>query len=454
MKNEITKKVLLFSIGIFVFVHLNAQKHDAMVQQLLQQNNWFVLDKEYPQIKDSIKAPELKWLTESILNLKFNESNAAISSIDTLLYKYQQDIGLSNSLELFRYKISLLVEKGEYGLAADELQDLLEQLTPHLSQEELKEFEEPYNLYNFLRNEARPTIIRPDKDVEIPYGIMDINFIIQNRDTLKETTTQLGIVKLSIQGKEGLFLLDTGCEKTCIFDNFSKKIDLHYVKDSVLILGTGITNGKLAILDSVSLGEVTFYNSLVATADNFLTYSGLFVNEELNDVVQGILGIDFIKRIGEIEIYPQNRKIVIPSKDSELPYTGKNIMLDNRNYIILKTFNDKEELITFHIDSGNSNSCMFKSYYLKNKKDIENKLEKQLFNSLGVGSLKQNTSYLLPSLEFVIGDTNCYLNNISVFIDNVFTEDINADGSLGFDFINKFSKITLNLNKMFVQVEK
>ncbi|MEA5082285.1 MAG: hypothetical protein VB024_11800, partial [Dysgonamonadaceae bacterium] len=62
MKNEITKKVLLFSIGIFVFVHLNAQKHDAMVQQLLQQNNWFVLDKEYPQIKDSIKAPELKWL--------------------------------------------------------------------------------------------------------------------------------------------------------------------------------------------------------------------------------------------------------------------------------------------------------------------------------------------------------------------------------------------------------
>ena len=297
MKNEITKKVLLFSIGIFVIVHLNAQKHDAMVQQLLQQNNWFVLDKEYPQIKDSIKAPELKWLTESILNLKFNESNAAISSIDTLLYKYQQDIGLSNSLELFRYKISLLVEKGEYGLAADELQDLLEQLTPHLSQEELKEFEEPYNLYNFLRNEARPTIIRPDKDVEIPYGIMDINFIIQNRDTLKETTTQLGIVKLLIQGKEGLFLLDTGCEKTCIFDNFSKKIDLHYVKDSVLILGTGITNGKLAILDSVSLGEVTFYNSLVATADNFLTYSGLFVNEELNDVVQGILGIDFIKRI-------------------------------------------------------------------------------------------------------------------------------------------------------------
>ena len=454
MRNKINKKIIVFSLIMFFFEFLNAQSEEALIKDLLKEGDWFTLDKEYPQIKDSIKAPELKWLTESILNLKFNESNAAISSIDTLLYKYQQDIGLSNSLELFRYKISLLEEKGEYSLAADELKKLLEQLTPHLSQEELKEFEESYNLYNLLRNEARPAIIKPVKDVEIPYGIMDINFIIQNRDTLKETTTQLGIVKLSIQGKEGLFLLDTGCEKTCIFDNFSKKIDLHYVKDSLLISGTGITNGKLAILDSVSLGEVTLCNSLVVTADNFLTYSSLFVNEEFNDVLHGILGIDFIKRIGEIELYPQNRKIVIPSKDSELPNSGKNIMLDNRNYIILKTFNDKEELMTFHLDSGNSNSCMFKSYYLKNKKEIDDKLEKQLFNSLGMGSIKQNIFYMLPSLEFVIGDTNCHLNNVSVFIDNVFTEDINTDGSLGFDFINKFSKITLNINKMFVQLVK
>ena len=454
MKNEITKKVLLFSIGIFVFVHLNAQKHDAMVQQLLQQNNWFVLDKEYPQIKDSIKAPELKWLTESMLNIRFNNTKAAISGIDTLLYKYQQVLGFQNAVKLLIYKTALLGDVGKYDLAADELKNFIDQVGQSLPQEELKGFVKSYNYYNLLRHEAPPTIVKPNKDIKVPFGVMDIDFVLKENDGINETTnTQLGIVKISIQGNEYIFILDTGFEKTCILDNLAKKLNLQYLEDSVSIIGNGFVKGKLAILDSISIGEVTLCNSLVVITDEILASFDGLANDEMSNSIHGVLGIDFIKRLGEIQLFPNNKTIIIPQNESELPHYGRNVILDDRDYIIIKAF-DNEQLIKFHLDTGNSNSHMFKTYFSKNKDEIDNKLEKRTNYSFGIAEGQANIVYHLPSIEFFIGNTSCSIKDLSIYTDNIFIEEPNADGSLGYNFVKNFSKITLNLNKMFIQVEK
>lgn len=445
---------MIFSIIILFFEHLNAQKYDIFIHELLKQNNWFALEKEYPQIQDSIKTPELKWLTESLLNIKFNQNEAAISSIDTLLHKYQQNIGFTNSVELFRYKISLLAYQGEYGFIAGELKNFIDQVSENLPQEELKKFEEMYNFYNSLRNEEKTQVIKPEKNIEIPFGTIEMDFTSRkDEDTIHDMTSALGVVKIFIQGKEYIFILDTGYETTCIFNNTSKNINLHYLNDSINISGTGISQGNLAILDNISLGEVTLYNLLIVVSDNFLEKSGIFRNENINDYIDGVLGIDFIKRIGEIQLYPSDKKIIIPQKESELPISGRNIILDERNNIIVKAFSE-DDLITFHLDTGNSNSHMFKSYYLKNRNEIETTLEKKLTYSFGVGAIKSDTIYQMPSLALLIGETFFSLKNIPIYTVDYFMEDPSADGSLGTDFINKFSKITLNLNKMFIQLKK
>ncbi len=454
MKNMINKKVLIFSILIIVFEQLNAQNIDNSIKKLLEQQNWFGLDKEYHQKGNTINSPELKWLTEALLNIKFNQSNAAISSIDTLLHKYQEEIGFANSVELFRYKISLLDNQGEYDYAANELENFIDQVSQNVPHEELKEFETMYSIQNSLRHEEKPTIIKPEKNVEIPFGTMEMNFTIKkDYDIIEESTTTLGLVKASIQGKEYIFILDTGFEKTCcIFNNISKDINLHYLTDTINLSGVGISQGKLAILDSISLGGIYLYNSLIVISDNFLEKSDAFGNNNID--IHGLLGMDFIKRIGEIQLYPRDKKIIIPWEESELPTSGRNIILDKRNSLIIKSLNE-DGLITFHLDTGNSNSLMFKSYYLKNKDVIERKLEKRSNSSFGVGSsFKSHTTYQMPLLTQLIGDTSFSLKNLPIYTVNSFVEDPNADGSLGMDFINKFSKITLNMNKMFIQLEK
>lgn len=73
--------------------------------------------------------------------------------------------------------------------------------------------------------------------MNVPYGLIDINFVLQGGEKdkvkIKETNAQLGVVKISIQGNDYIFLLDTGCEKTCIFNDISTKLNLQYLNDHV-----------------------------------------------------------------------------------------------------------------------------------------------------------------------------------------------------------------------------
>lgn len=453
MKHNITKIALMFYMLVLYFGYLHAQNYDNYIRELVNQKEWFALEKEYTRLEDSIAAPDLKWVAKTMIGLRFNQSNEAISSIDTLLYNYQSIIGFPNSVELLRYKLYLLDERGEYEYAANELGDFIDQVSPYISQQELREFQFQHSVYNSLRHQNKPTIDKPDSNVIVPFGTMEADFTFNNSDgTTQEVTNTFGIVKTTIQGKEYIFLLDTGYEKSCIFNNVSKDINLHYFSDSINIIGTGIIQGRSAILDSISIGDVTLYNSAVLISDNVLEKYGIN-GKEIAEGLHGIIGIDFIKRLGEIQIYPNDRKIVIPCEESELPTSGRNIIFD-KEYLIVKAF-IKEDLTTFHLDTGSSSSNMLKSYYLKNKDVIEREYEKDFSMISGVGSdFKRHTIYKIPSLSLTVDETSFSFEELDVLTENYFLEDPNSDGSLGMDFIRKFNKVTLNLNKMFIQLEK
>lgn len=454
MKNKIIKTVLIFSILTVFFNHLNAQSSDNALKELINSGNWFGLDREYHQNKDSIKSPLLSLFVETILKIKFNQPNAAISSIDTLLYNYQKDIGFENTVELFRNKLYILEEQGEYEYAANELKNFIDQISQqNLPEEEFMDLKKMYTDMNYLRHTDKPSIFKPKKDVEIPFGTLVLNITSENaEDTLVDTTNILGIIKISIQEKEYIFMLDTGCEKTGIFNNISNDINLHYLSDSIDIIGTEVIQGKSAILDSISLGGVTLYNSIVFISDN--VFENTNTSQTNKESLHGVIGMDFIKRIGEIQLYPHDRKIIIPHEESELPTSGRNIILDESNRPIIKAFN-KDDLITFIFDTGTTKSDMYKSYYLKNKEAIETKLEKGASMVAGVGTgFKLHAKFKMPSLPLSVNETSFSLEDLDIFTENTFVKDPKADGSLGMDFIKKFSKVTLNMNKMFIQLEK
>ena len=448
------KKVLILSFLVLSFGHLHAQSYDNCIKELVREKEWFALEKEYPRLEDSIVAPDLEWVAKAMIDIRFNQSREAFASIDTLLYKYKDIIGFNNSVYLFSYKLALMEEEGEYGDAADELTNFMDQVAAILPQDELRWFEKQYDLYNRLRYVDKPKILKPEKDVLIPFGKMEMYFENHtNEETIQGTASILGVVKMHIQGNEYMFMLDTGAEKTIVFTHTANQLDLEILIDSMSLHGTGVSEGKLAFLDSISLGEVTFSNSLIIITDNFFNESGIFKNGNIENSIHGILGIDFIKRIGEVHLYPGDKKIVIPMQESELPASGRNIYLDERKHIIVKSYEEKTPIL-FHLDTGNSTSSLFKTYYIRNREQIESNLQQEFQSNFGIGAIKSDTVYLRPSMTLLIGDTLFSLEDIPIYTANFFKEDPEADGSLGTDFINQFNKIILNLNKKFIHIEK
>ena len=168
--------------------------------------------------------------------------------------------------------------------------------------------------------------------------------------------------------------------------------------------------------------------------------------------VDAVLGMDFIRRVGETQIFPKEKKILFPKKQTELPKTGRNLLIVNMQPY-LKTFSNSQRLV-FHFDTGNTGAGLFFPYYLKNKEYVEKHGVKDTIIGGGFGGIRMVEGYRLLQIPLQIGSTKTELANIAVSTKSVTNMQQQEDGSLGMDFIQLFQKVTINFDKMFVDVEK
>jgi len=443
-------------IAFFPMAYLNAQNCDIHFRDMINRNEWFTLDKEYALRKDSIKAPELRLWAKSLLNTYFNRPDSAINSIGCLLANYEDKIGFYNVVGMFRYKLSQLAVQRRYNVILEELDKFLNKFSAHLSLEDLNLFRDMQKDYKALRAAKSPKIVKLYRNIEIPFGTLNINFTITKEDkNVEHSNALIGLVKVKIHGKTYVFVLDTGSETTCIFDHTAKQLGLCYLQDSINLLGVKKAFGMAAMLDSLSLSGLSISDLMITIEDNpFLKMADSQSQKaDIEQHLHGILGLDIIRRLGELQLYPYDRKIVIPAKETDLPEAGRNMFMSVNNYLVIRAYN-KSRSMAFHLDTGSTDSKLFKSYYLKNKIEIDGKLKKMNEFSGGIGGSKTNCVYLMPSLNLTVGLTSFSLNNLSINTQNPYAIEFPTDGSLGMDFIMSFNKITLNMNKMFIVLEK
>lgn len=435
---------------------LCAQTCEKRIGDLITQEDWIGLDKEYSLKKDSIKAPGVRLMAKSLLDVYFNRPDEAINSIDTLLTKYGNEIGLRNAVGMFRYRISQMAVQRRYSMIIYALDEFLKRFSNRLSPNDLTDFCNMQKYFQPLCALKSLKIVRGNHDVEIPFGMMGMNYAITDEEKKTEYyDASIGLLKVKIHDEEYVFLLDTGSEISCIFRNTAEKLELTYLQDSVNMFGVKTVQGKIAMLDSLSLGGLSVYNLMVTVGDNPLAEreSSLVKKEDIEKHLHGILGLDVIRRLGEMQIYPHDRRIVIPIEETPLPATGHNLFVNANNNLIIRAYNESYP-ITFYFDTGNTDSGMFKPYYLKNKTEIDGRFKKMNGFNFGMGGSKTNTIYLIPSFNLTIGSTSFSLNNLSIHTQDVFAREPPTDGTLGMDFILNFNKVTLNMNKMFIVLEK
>lgn len=436
------KKVFLLLCLLCSFA-LKSQNVDSRIGQLINKSDWFALDKEYPVVKDSL-LPIYKWYAKALLDVKFNRLKEASISIDTLLSSFQLELDVTDSFMFFYYSGFVLREQGMYKEGANLLKRYLDAADSTSSKNDMRSYIEYYNFTNALRYEKAPEIDRPLKDIVLPVQFIPIYQV----DSGLIAGTNL-VVPVIIHGKSYRFLFDTGANYCLVPEKTAKEVGIRVLVDSVLVSGVYDSNGhKCGVLDSISMGDITYKNGLfIVTNDKLDSDSAIYSG------IDGIVGLNFMRAIGEMIFYPRENKMVLPYKQTELPITGRNIMLDDHKNVIVQAFTD-EKPILFHFDTGNTNINFNYPYYLKNKEWFDSNPVKQNWNATGVGGVITYDTYRSPEFPLTIGGLSFEIAGIPTIIDpNRDTTPV-GDGALGMDFFMPFSKVILNFDKMFVEFEK
>lgn len=429
-----------------------AKNHDIRIQELLNNKDWLALDSEYNKYKSRIKNNSLKDFSEVMLNLCFNHPKRAMDVMDAIMAHSQTEIGLNSLLELTKIYLHTNFNNGNYNRAYEVSNSMLKSaIENQLPQEIIQNLTIAETLYSKFKDLKPLEIIRPNKNIEVPMGIATITFNEKDDSNGIEHVTEknIPVIKVTINGKESVFLFDTGFESTTVFENVAEELKLQTIVDSIAVVGIGSQAGTLALLDSLSLGELIFKNILVATTKNFFVEGGI----DLAAMgIAGILGLDLMRKINEIQTIkkPDGKYgMFIPFNQSALPESGKNIYIDDNKLYISTKLDSKSSV--FHFDTGNSSTHLTKEYYEKHKTWMDENLEKQCACHFGVGEADVKNLYILPELNVNVAGVNFHKKDVNVYTEDVFLTPERSEGSLGADFLLNYNKVILNFDQMFVK---
>ncbi len=426
---------LALIISVWGIVPLKAQSADERIGELINQSDYFELDKQYPVLKDNMQSEMLKLMAEGLLQFYFNQPKEANKTIGKLLTNHQAEMGLENSLGMTTIVLKNLITMEKYDDAIKASSSLIEQIKPYVDKSTIDGFESIYDMASQLKNCQPTELVRSEKDVEVPLTIEEVG------------RGELMYIPVKVNGIEKSFIFDTGCAAmNYVSEEFAHELGIKIVYDSLHIKGVGgSAYGGIGVADSLTIGDITHYNPLFIVAPETPADTIYKVN--------AVLGAGFLNAVGEIQVYPNESKLKFPAKETSIPASGRNMLL-NEGQPYLKVFS-RGEYLTFHFDTGNTKSTLFNRYYQRHKDYVEENGEKSNSTSGGFGGIYTKEVYRLPSFTVKLEDSKpAILKKVEIESDDTgFQGWQSEDGSLGMDFLRSFDRVTINYRSMFVKTE-
>ena len=375
-------------------------------------------------------------MAEALLAKYFNQSDKAIAAMTTLLSNYQEEIGASSALNFALLRLQMIGEQGNYAEAADGLKSIAEQLP------QVPTIQRMYQHYNALRDYPQMTISKPNKDVIIPFHLQSLKANKREgwmRAGKKKFKGYLMTIPVTCHGKQQSFIFDTGASASFVTESVAKNLNLTILSDTILLNGN--QKGLQAYIDSLQVGDIVCRNMIV--------YVGL--NNPLDSLVRGVdavLGMDFIKAVGETQILFDRQQIVFPSQPTTSTLQS-NIFLDGT---LLMQARKGDVPLSFIFDTGCTTAELYSDYYTKFTTEVDAVAEPDTITTAAYGTVTTSSILLLPELTCMIGETSVTMDEINLFPHNDRPLAV-RDGRMGMDLIRRFRKTTINLNDMFVKFE-
>ena len=436
------KVVLLIFLGLVTY-SLSAQYADTHIASLVNNEEWLTLAEDLPQYSDSIQADYLRLIAEAMLEAHTNRTDEAISTLTRLLSEHQAELGTQSALNFALLRLQMLGEQGHFAEAADGIARIISQLET-AGVTETQTLHTMYKHYNDLRMFAPLSVSRPNKDITVPFRLVEPRVTKREewmRGGKKAYKGNLISVPITVYGKEHPFIFDTGAGATFLFEKTAREMGLTILPDTVAINGS--QKGLRAYIDSLQIGEIICHN--------VIAYVGL--SDAIDTLMVGmdaILGMDIIAALGEAQLYMQRRELVFPAHPTPMQQGIKpNLLIDGS--LLLRAKKDSIPL-TFHLDTGCSTAELYSGYYNKFATETDNTAQKDTITTFTYGHIHNMEVLLLPSASFMVGAQPVSMEEVYLYPSS--GEYLHQhDGRMGMDLIRRFKKITINLQDMFAKFE-
>lgn len=139
---------------------------------------------------------------------------------------------------------------------------------------------------------------------------MDLDIFLHNKAYRKIALTKNAIghyqIKVTINGEEGIFILDTGASSSCVGIEFHEKYHLKLENSDVKATGAGASNmdTSKAKISSMSIGSVPVLIEDIVLFDLSNINEALIEHE--SGEIEGIIGAEILEQLGSIISYADN----------------------------------------------------------------------------------------------------------------------------------------------------
>ena len=428
---RITKRVSFILITIlFGYISVYSQtRADVKMGEILNNGDLFQIREQYPILKDSVSIKMLNLVSEAQLGIGFNQLERAGVALDSLLQFHQAELGAETSIGMAALRAMNLLNLGLYSQAGKAGEDLVTALKDAVPFESLYSFIFMERMGKALSDFPKSFLERPLHDVTVPMRCDSVG------------RGYHFYIPVEVNGITKDYIFDTGCSfGNFVSEKYAEEVGLKVLADSIPVSGMEIGFVKLAMADSLRIGELVYHNPvfMVAPPDNEV--DSVFVFD-------GVLGYHFIRDAREIIIDNEAGRFIFPQKTSD---GEPNMYLSPNTPQVRISYNGHPLDLIF--DTGNVKSDLGNKFAETFPDAIEG-LTEQTTSRGGFGGISQTKAVILPEFRFEVAGSTVTLYNTEVFKNTESGSQL-FSSSLGADFVLSFKRLAINYQSMFIRGEK
>lgn len=400
---------------------------DMELSAIINSGDLFRLESQYPSLKDSVSMKMLNLVAEAQLGVGFNRLESAEAAMDSLLLLHRDELGEEAVVGIAALRAMNLLNMGQYQAAGKAGEDLVNALKDVMPFESLYSFVFIERVGKALCNAPSPYLVRPSRDVAVP---MRCDSVGRGRHIY---------IPVEVNGITKDYIFDTGCSfGNFVSEKYAEEVGLRIVADSIPVSGMKVGYVKLAMADSLKIGELVYHNPVFMVAAN---------DEEVDSVftLDGVLGYHFLRDVKEVVIDNEGKRFVFPN---QISCDEPNMFFSSNVPSLRIEYGGQPFNVVF--DTGNAKSDLGNEFVKMFPAALSGLFEHTTGRG-GFGGISHVKAVTLPEFQFKLSGVPVTLYDTEVVTSD--EESMLFSGSLGTDFVLAFKRLVINYENMFVKGE-